>query len=207
MVTLDLQLGWWRDSGAPGSQGPPSPPPVTLAGPAHVAWGGCMYLQSLQPRVVGVHQPGPLWGAQGCGQPGAVTSHPTPAAPGSSPPPTPAPLEPGPEAPWASYLPASSLPPQTRTGGQTRGPCTGGKSKSHPQDRPQLAVRSASAAATQTLGPNSTRQPAPALARGNISPRSTPLAHRHHLGKEGLPPSPVPSAASLWRGRGLGCSV
>lgn len=225
---LGLAAGVVARLGGPRQPRSPQPPPVTPAGPAHVALGqgGCMYLQSLQPRVVGVHQPGPLWGTQGCGQPGAVTPHPTPAAPGSGP-------------PTSTGAPHPPAPAGTRSGGTlgvlpssfffaSSNPNWGSDSRTlHGEERASLTPRTWPNAlcppsrpaqhrccrcCDTDTGPNSTRQPAPGLGQWERQPTSTPLAHKAPSGggrdcphpPAAKLPGPRPlTAASLW----LGCSV
>lgn len=107
-----------------------------------------MYLQSLKPLAVGVHEPGPLCGTQGRGHPPAgLSGEPVLASPRLSgharPPrcfPPPARVLALEESPGRPYLAASSLPPQTQTGGQIQGRCTGEEKTKSPKPRTSASV-------------------------------------------------------------------
>lgn len=93
-----------------------------------------VYLQSLKPLAIGVHEPRPL-----CGTRTRLATLPRSMVPSCSCPPCDTPpcrvgalVQVG--SPGHPYLAASSLPPQSQTGDQTRGRCMGKKiSHGNPQ--------------------------------------------------------------------------
>lgn len=109
-----------------------------------------MYLQSLKPLAVGVHEPRPLWGTRTWSvAPSPAGTLPSRSRTLATLPTGGVPAQEG--SPGHPYLAASSSPPQSQTGGQIRGHCVE-KNTSH--ESPQTSASSIHYRAQRKRFPN-----------------------------------------------------